>query len=600
MADQVWNTYDNANSLADSNEFGVWIGGVLYNVLWSTIKSEFLAEVNSDSITQGSTKLFMTSAERTKLTGIETGATADQTGAEMVTAINSQLGGTTWQGGGGAGVTDGDKGDITVSGSGATWTVDADAITYAKIQNVSQTNVILGRDSAGAGNIEEITPAAARTLLDVPQTSHTHTESDITDLGAYLTDAPSNGSQYVRKDGAWAVLAGGGGGISNIVEDTTPQLGGNLDMNGNKISGAGTQTFESTNGATQQVAVTEAQMWVSGIKRAHADTNGFNVTGNIAVTGTVDGRDVATDGAKLDAIEAGADVTDTTNVTAAGALMDSELAGITHVKALNQSVISGASPTFGTANMTDATNKRFMTDAQETKLDSVESGATADQSNAEIETAYNAQVSIVSQAEAEAGTATTARRWTAQRVAQAIAAQAAGGGGSSFTNEGAWATATAYQVDDYVRNNGVGYLCIVAHTSGTTTEPGVGASWTTNWEILFEPPVLSKTITVENPNNDIIIMFRTDVAITVREINAVIDGSSTPSINMQVVHDPNRSALGNDVISATYPVTSTTTGHTITSFFDPTIPANSWVWVELAPPSGTVNAITIDVRYTED
>ena len=50
---------------------------------------------------------------------------------------------------------------------------------------------------------------------------------------------------------------------------------------------------------------------------------GVTVNGNITVTGTVDGRDVATDGSKLDGIEAGADVTDTTNVEAAGALMRS-------------------------------------------------------------------------------------------------------------------------------------------------------------------------------------------------------------------------------------------------------------------------------------
>lgn len=42
---------------------------------------------------------------------------------------------------------------------------------------------------------------------------------------------------------------------------------------------------------------------------------------NVAVAGTVDGRDLATDGAKLDGIEAAADVTDATNVAAAGALM---------------------------------------------------------------------------------------------------------------------------------------------------------------------------------------------------------------------------------------------------------------------------------------
>jgi hypothetical protein len=60
--------------------------------------------------------------------------------------------------------------------------------------------------------------------------------------------------------------------------------------------------------------------------------------------------------------------------------------------------------------------------AQRTLLN-VEDGATADQSDAEIETAYNNQVGIVSQAEAEAGTATTVRRWTAERVSQAIVTQ---------------------------------------------------------------------------------------------------------------------------------------------------------------------------------
>lgn len=47
----------------------------------------------------------------------------------------------------------------------------------------------------------------------------------------------------------------------------------------------------------------------------------IGVTGNITVGGTVDGRDVATDGSKLDGVEASADVTDTANVTAAGAAM---------------------------------------------------------------------------------------------------------------------------------------------------------------------------------------------------------------------------------------------------------------------------------------
>ena len=42
-----------------------------------------------------------------------------------------------------------------------------DAVTYAKIQNVTATDRVLGRDSAGAGIVEEITPAALRTMINV-------------------------------------------------------------------------------------------------------------------------------------------------------------------------------------------------------------------------------------------------------------------------------------------------------------------------------------------------------------------------------------------------------------------------------------------------
>ncbi len=68
---------------------------------------------------------------------------------------------------GGGGISDGDKGDITVAGSGTVWTVDPQAVSYSKIQNVSATDKLLGRLTAGAGSIEEITcSAAGRALID--------------------------------------------------------------------------------------------------------------------------------------------------------------------------------------------------------------------------------------------------------------------------------------------------------------------------------------------------------------------------------------------------------------------------------------------------
>lgn len=66
--------------------------------------------------------------------------------------------------------------------------------------------------------------------------------------------------------------------------------------------------------------------------------NGVSVTGNIVVSGTVDGRDVAADGTKLDGIEAAADVTDATNVAAAGAAMLASTATFTGLVTLDADV----------------------------------------------------------------------------------------------------------------------------------------------------------------------------------------------------------------------------------------------------------------------
>jgi hypothetical protein len=48
----------------------------------------------------------------------------------------------------------------------------------------------------------------------------------------------------------------------------------------------------------------------------------------------------------------------------------------------------------------------------------------------------------------------------------------------------AWATATVYTVGDLRSSGGVNYYATAAHTSGATTEPGVGASWQTAWHAL--------------------------------------------------------------------------------------------------------------------
>ncbi len=73
-----------------------------------------------------------------------------------------------------------------------------------------------------------------------------------------------------------------------------------------------------TGSAVQNFVDLTAAQTIAGVKTF---TNNVDLQANLLTTGLIDGRDVATDGGKLDGIEALADVTDTANVTAAGAIM---------------------------------------------------------------------------------------------------------------------------------------------------------------------------------------------------------------------------------------------------------------------------------------
>jgi hypothetical protein len=81
------------------------------------------------------------------------------------------------------------SGDVTGDGGVPSLTVNNDAITYAKMQNVSATDKVLGRSTAGAGDVEEITcTAAGRALLDDANASAQRTTLGLvigTDVQAY-------------------------------------------------------------------------------------------------------------------------------------------------------------------------------------------------------------------------------------------------------------------------------------------------------------------------------------------------------------------------------------------------------------------------------
>lgn len=131
------------------------------------------------------------------------------------------------------------------------------------------------------------------------------------------------------------------------------------------------------------------------------------------------------DNTKLVRIDAGAIATGTTRIITMGD-RDVDLAsGGTFAE-----VSHAATHTNGTDDIQSATaaQKGLMTATQAGKLDGIESGATADQSDAEIAAAYANEVAAASQVEMEAGTESAIRRMSPLRVKQAIDALAGGSG----------------------------------------------------------------------------------------------------------------------------------------------------------------------------
>lgn len=142
---------------------------------------------------------------------------------------------------GGGGVSDGDKGDITVSGSGATWTVDADVVTNAKLANMPATT-IKGNNTGAAADPADLTGTQVTALLDTFSTG-----------AKGLTPASGGGTtNFLRADGTWAAPAGGGGGSGDVVgpASATDNALARFDATTGKLIQNGGVTLDDDNAMT--------------------------------------------------------------------------------------------------------------------------------------------------------------------------------------------------------------------------------------------------------------------------------------------------------------------------------------------------------------
>lgn len=177
------------------------------------------------------------------------------------------------------GVPDGDKGDITVSGSGTAWAIDNDVVSNAQAANMANAT-IKGRASAGAGDPEDLTGAQATALL-----------SEFTgDSGAGgvkgLVPAPAAGDAAAGKvlyaDRTWAVPPGASGGEANTASNVgTAGVGVfknkvGLDLRFKKVNAGSNKITITDDTANDEIDIDVAQA------NLVIDLSGSQATGTLA------------------------------------------------------------------------------------------------------------------------------------------------------------------------------------------------------------------------------------------------------------------------------------------------------------------------------
>ena len=328
-----------------------------------------------------------TDADHSKLNGIEASATADQTAAEILTAIKTVDGASS---GLDADTVDGIeassflRSDASDSFSG-TITNSGTFVSYHD-SNSPTTNLQLGRDSSqyytfhGGSTGNFLTSVSSSGNPKASLKFGYSVDGGASHASIYTLDGSSGTLWHSGNDGASsgldadtvdgieasAFLQTSGGTMTGAISTNSTFDGRDVAADGTKLDGIEANATADQTAAEIRALVETASDSNVFTDADHSKLNGIenNATADQsaseirALVESATDSNVFTDAdhSKLNGIATSADVTDTTNVTAAGALMDAECSSVSSLKAINQALTTTSSPTFSSATVSGNIN----------------------------------------------------------------------------------------------------------------------------------------------------------------------------------------------------------------------------------------------------